>query len=99
MGVLTRPGQRLVAGDRSSAQLTGDVGPAFMSDGVNGFREVTIVIVTHNMQQAARVSDTCAFFLASHGTPGVIVEHGDTEAMFTDPRDQRTSDYVNGRFG
>ena len=62
-------------------------------------REVTIVIVTHNMQQAARVSDTCAFFLASQGTPGVIVEHGDTEAMFTSPQDQRTSDYVNGRFG
>ncbi len=62
-------------------------------------REVTIVIVTHNMQQAARVSDTCAFFLASQGTPGVIVEHGDTRAMFNDPRDQRTSDYVNGRFG
>ena len=62
-------------------------------------RQVTIVIVTHNMQQAARVSDTCAFFLASQGTPGVIVEHGDTEAMFASPRDQRTSDYVNGRFG
>ena len=62
-------------------------------------RQVTIVIVTHNMQQAARVSDTCAFFLASQGTPGVIVEHGDTEAMFTAPRDERTSDYVNGRFG
>ena len=62
-------------------------------------RQVTIVIVTHNMQQAARVSDTCAFFLASQGTPGVIVEHGDTEAMFTSPRDERTSDYVNGRFG
>ncbi|GGO73202.1 phosphate ABC transporter ATP-binding protein [Nocardioides deserti] len=62
-------------------------------------REVTIVIVTHNMQQAARVSSTCAFFLASHGTPGVIVEHGDTRAMFSSPRDQRTSDYVNGRFG
>ncbi|MCF6377905.1 phosphate ABC transporter ATP-binding protein [Nocardioides KLBMP 9356] len=61
--------------------------------------QVTIVIVTHNMQQAARVSDTCAFFLASQGTPGVIVEHGDTEAMFTSPQDQRTSDYVNGRFG
>ncbi|MCZ4516612.1 phosphate ABC transporter ATP-binding protein PstB [Streptomyces sp. ActVer] len=61
--------------------------------------EVTIVIVTHNMQQAARVSDTCAFFLASHGTPGVVVEHGDTEAMFGSPRDERTSDYVNGRFG
>ncbi|NHC22898.1 phosphate ABC transporter ATP-binding protein [Nocardioides sp. IC4_145] len=62
-------------------------------------REVTIVIVTHNMQQAARVSTQCAFFLASHGTPGVIVEHGDTRAMFGSPRDQRTSDYVNGRFG
>ena len=62
-------------------------------------REVTIVIVTHNMQQAARVSDQCAFFLASHGTPGVIVEHGGTEAMFNDPQDQRTRDYVQGRFG
>ena len=62
-------------------------------------QQVTIVIVTHNMQQAARVSDTCAFFLASQGTPGVIVEHGDTDAMFTSPRDTRTSDYVNGRFG
>jgi phosphate transport system ATP-binding protein len=60
---------------------------------------VTIVIVTHNMQQAHRVSDRTAFFLASLGTPGVIVEHGDTEAMFTSPRDPRTSDYVNGRFG
>ncbi len=62
-------------------------------------REVTIVIVTHNMQQAARVSSRCAFFLAAHGTPGVIVEHGDTRAMFENPRDERTSDYVHGRFG
>ncbi|GAA1743610.1 phosphate ABC transporter ATP-binding protein [Aeromicrobium alkaliterrae] len=62
-------------------------------------QEVTIVIVTHNMQQAARVSQRCAFFLASQGTPGVIVEHGDTDAMFGEPRDQRTHDYVNGRFG
>jgi len=61
--------------------------------------EVTIVIVTHNMQQAARVSDRCAFFLAEAGTPGVIVEHGPTPAMFAAPRDQRTADYVNGRFG
>ncbi|WP_041574259.1 phosphate ABC transporter ATP-binding protein [Cellulomonas gilvus] len=61
--------------------------------------EVTIVIVTHNMQQAARVSDRCAFFLAEAGTPGGIVEHGPTPAMFGTPRDQRTSDYVNGRFG
>jgi phosphate transport system ATP-binding protein len=62
-------------------------------------REVTIVIVTHNMQQAARISDRCAFFLASHGTPGVIVEHGPTDVMFDDPQDQRTADYVHGRFG
>ena len=62
-------------------------------------REVTIVIVTHNMQQAARVSDRCAFFLASQGTPGVIVEHGETNTMFEDPQDQRTRDYVQGRFG
>ncbi|WP_433530887.1 phosphate ABC transporter ATP-binding protein PstB [Micromonospora sp. CA-263727] len=61
--------------------------------------EVTIVIVTHNMQQAARVSDQCAFFLASHGTPGLIVEYGPTSAMFDNPQDQRTHDYVNGRFG
>jgi phosphate transport system ATP-binding protein len=62
-------------------------------------REVTIVIVTHNMQQAQRVSQQCAFFLASQGTPGAIVEFGDTEAMFGDPQDGRTRDYVNGRFG
>jgi phosphate transport system ATP-binding protein len=61
--------------------------------------EVTIVIVTHNMQQAARVSDQCAFFLAAQGTPGVIVEHGPTSDMFGNPRDPRTDDYVNGRFG
>ncbi|MFJ7266753.1 phosphate ABC transporter ATP-binding protein [Streptomyces sp. NPDC099050] len=61
--------------------------------------EVTIVIVTHNMQQAARVSDQCAFFLAEQGTPGRIVEHGPTTAMFSTPADPRTSDYVQGRFG
>lgn len=61
--------------------------------------DVTIVIVTHNMQQAQRVSQQCAFFLASAGTPGVIVEYGDTDAMFGQPLDPRTNDYVNGRFG
>ena len=61
--------------------------------------EVTIVIVTHNMQQAQRVSDQCAFFLAEQGKPGVIVEHGPTDAMFSEPQDKRTYDYVNGRFG
>ena len=61
--------------------------------------EVTIVIVTHNMQQAARVSQQCAFFLAEQGTPGHIVEHGPTDRMFDAPVDPRTADYVNGRFG
>lgn len=61
--------------------------------------DVTVVIVTHNMQQAARVSDQCAFFLAEAGTPGGIVEHGPTDLMFGSPQDPRTMDYVNGRFG
>ncbi|MEV0731028.1 phosphate ABC transporter ATP-binding protein [Polymorphospora sp. NPDC050346] len=61
--------------------------------------EVTIIIVTHNMQQAARVSQQCAFFLAEEGRPGYVVEHGDTGRMFGDPQDRRTADYVNGRFG
>jgi len=62
-------------------------------------KDVTIVIVTHNMQQAQRVSQQCAFFLASQGQPGGIVEYGATEAMFGQPIDPRTNDYVNGRFG
>jgi phosphate transport system ATP-binding protein len=61
--------------------------------------DVTIVIVTHNMQQAFRVSQQCAFFLAEQGTPGVIVESGRTEDIFGSPTDPRTEDYVNGRFG
>jgi phosphate transport system ATP-binding protein len=61
--------------------------------------QVTIVIVTHNMQQAHRVSDNCAFFLATHDTPGYIVESGPTRQIFENPADPRTSDYVNGRFG
>jgi phosphate transport system ATP-binding protein len=61
--------------------------------------EVTVVIVTHNMQQAFRVSQQCAFFLATEGEPGHIVESGPTEKMFSEPDDQRTLDYVNGRFG
>ena len=61
--------------------------------------EVTIVIVTHNMQQAARVSDQCAFFLAQDGAPGHIVEHGPTSAMFGSPQDTRTAAYVTGQFG
>jgi phosphate transport system ATP-binding protein len=61
--------------------------------------EVTIVIVTHNMQQAARVSQQSAFFLAEQGSPGRIVESGSTSQIFEDPVDPRTRDYVTGRFG
>jgi phosphate transport system ATP-binding protein len=61
--------------------------------------QVTIVIVTHNMQQAQRVSQKCAFFLATDKTPGHIVESGSTQQLFEEPTDPRTADYVNGRFG
>jgi phosphate transport system ATP-binding protein len=67
-------------------------------------RDYTIVIVTHNMQQAARVSDRTAFFTAE-ATPGtgdrtgLLVEFDDTDAIFTHPADRRTEDYVTGRFG
>lgn len=59
---------------------------------------MTIVIVTHNMQQAARVSDYCAFFL-SDGGPGLLVEADLTTNIFSNPKDTRTADYVQGRFG
>ncbi|MDQ6927220.1 MAG: phosphate ABC transporter ATP-binding protein PstB [Actinomycetota bacterium] len=60
----------------------------------------TIVIVTHNMQQAARVSDTTAFFnIEASGEPGRMVEIGPTSKIFTKPDDQRTEDYITGRFG
>ena len=62
--------------------------------------QYTIVIVTHNMQQAARVSDRTAFFnLAGVGKPGQLVEMDDTEKIFSNPSDSRTEDYISGRFG
>ena len=57
-------------------------------------RDLTVVIVTHNMQQAARVSDTTGFFLL-----GELVEFDETSRIFTNPRDRRTEDYITGRFG
>ncbi|MDO4437382.1 MAG: phosphate ABC transporter ATP-binding protein PstB [Coriobacteriaceae bacterium] len=57
-------------------------------------RDYTLVVVTHNMQQASRISDSVAFFLL-----GELVEHGRTEQIFKAPRDQRTEDYLTGRFG
>jgi phosphate transport system ATP-binding protein len=62
-------------------------------------KEYTIVIVTHNMQQAARVSDRAAFMLAGDERIGRLVEYRQTEELFTNPRDQRTEDYITGRFG
>ena len=67
-------------------------------------RDYTIVIVTHNMQQAARVADRTAFFTAlpdegSGDRTGVLVEHGTTEQIFENPADKRTEDYISGRFG
>jgi len=60
--------------------------------------KITVVIVTHNMQQASRVSDYCAFFLTDGG-PGYLVEADKTRKIFTTPTDSRTADYVQGKFG
>jgi phosphate transport system ATP-binding protein len=63
-------------------------------------QEITIVIVTHNMQQAVRVAQQCAFFMIEEqGSPGRVIEAGPTHDIFNSPRDQRTGDYVSGRFG
>ena len=57
-------------------------------------KDYTIIMVTHNMQQAARISDNTAFFLM-----GELVEFGETEQIFSMPQDKRTEDYITGRFG
>ena len=65
-------------------------------------QDYTLVIVTHNMQQAARVADRTAFFsleVEDANRYGVLVEYDDTEKIFTAPADKRTEDYVTGRFG
>nr|MBC7245020.1 phosphate ABC transporter ATP-binding protein [Chloroflexota bacterium] len=62
-------------------------------------QQYTIVIVTHNMQQAARVSDYTGFFWMNERRSGMLVEYGLTTQIFTNPRDQRTEDYITGRFG
>ena len=58
----------------------------------------TIVIVTHNMQQAARVSDETAFFMVGENRFGYLVEHDETQKMFTNPKNQKTEEYITGRF-
>jgi phosphate transport system ATP-binding protein len=62
-------------------------------------RDYTIVIVTHNMQQAARVSDYTAFMLSGEERTGRLIEFGLTETLFTTPHDRRTEEYITGRFG
>ncbi|MBI3743855.1 MAG: ATP-binding cassette domain-containing protein, partial [Chloroflexi bacterium] len=63
-------------------------------------KDYTIVIVTHNMQQAARVSDYTAFLTTEGGgKPGYLVEFGPKDEIFTNPKDKRTQDYITGRFG
>ncbi|MGN0676578.1 MAG: phosphate ABC transporter ATP-binding protein, partial [Ruminococcus sp.] len=57
-------------------------------------KEYTIIIVTHNMQQAVRISDNTAFFLL-----GDLIEYGNTEEMFSQPKNKKTEDYITGRFG
>jgi len=62
-------------------------------------RDYTIVVVTHNMQQAARASDDTAFLLMGEDRAGTLVEFGSTRQLFTNPKDKRTEDYITGRFG
>ena len=57
-------------------------------------RDFSIIIVTHSMNQAARISDRTAFFLL-----GELIEYGETKDVFTNPKDKRTEDYISGRFG
>lgn len=61
--------------------------------------EYAIIIVTHNMQQAARVSDMAAFMMMQEDRAGALVEYGPTSQLFTNPKDKRTEDYITGRFG
>jgi len=62
-------------------------------------KDYTIVIVTHNMQQAARVSDYTAMMMIDDNRAGRMIEYDDTRVIFTNPKDKRTEDYVTGRFG
>ena len=71
-----------------------------IEDTINYLSEsITIIIVTHNMQQAARVSDYTAFFLAQYGEPGRVIEHTTTSQIFSRPKDSRTESYITGKFG
>ena len=71
-----------------------------IEDTINYLSEsITIIIVTHNMQQAARFSNYTAFFLAQYGEPGRVIEHTTTSQIFSRPKDPRTESYITGKFG
>ena len=87
-----------------SRPTIGHLDPAFQDLMEEIKADYSILIVTHNMQQAARVSDRCAFFTTevnetSDTRTGVLVEYDATEVMFSNPSDERTENYVTGRFG
>jgi phosphate transport system ATP-binding protein len=62
-------------------------------------QDYTIVIVTHNMEQAARISDMAAFMMMEQDKAGVLVEYAPTGQLFTNPKDKRTEDYITGKYG
>jgi phosphate transport system ATP-binding protein len=62
-------------------------------------KQYSIIIVTHNMQQAARVSDKTAFFMNEGDNIGLLIEYGDTQKIFSQPEHKTTEDYITGRFG
>lgn len=62
-------------------------------------KDYTIIIVTHNMQQASRISDYTSFLMVNENRTGYLVEYGETEDLFINPKDKRTEDYISGRFG
>jgi phosphate transport system ATP-binding protein len=95
---LDKPGAGLSGGQQQRLCIARAIA---IEDLIQELKETyTIVIVTHNMQQAARVSDRTGFFnLAAIGKPGQLVEMDDTEKIFANPSDRRTEDYISGRFG
>jgi phosphate transport system ATP-binding protein len=96
---LDKPGGGLSGGQQCSA--LDPISTLAIEDLITELKQdFTIVIVTHNMQQAARVSDQTAFFnLAGVGQPGRLVEVADTEVIFSNPVEKATEDYISGRFG
>ena len=84
----------MVSGNATSRMLSLFESMRFLTTAVASEWSYSIVIVTHNMQQAVRISDQTAFFLR-----GKLIEFGNTEALFSQPKEKKTEDYITGRFG